>query len=122
MVLYTSSKPDNLQRRSKLKQKDPLIGTPTAQVHDCSQRLLRLLPLLRRRLPPSPPPVDGGRCPLGLRQRPHAALRPLLQGFEDVVPPAQPRLILERLHRAHARCHHQTSRACTTHLFNTSRV
>ncbi|CAL9173320.1 unnamed protein product, partial [Musa hybrid cultivar] len=65
-----------------------LIGTPTAQVHYRPQCLLCLLGLRIRRLPLSPR-VDGGRCPLGLRQGAYGVvLRPLLQRSEDVVPPA----------------------------------
>ncbi|RWW43199.1 hypothetical protein BHE74_00051159 [Ensete ventricosum] len=84
-----------------------LFGSPAVQVHDLGHGLLGALGSLRRSLPSSPPPIDGGRYPVGLRERRNAVLGTVVEGPQRVVPPAQPRLVLERFHRRHARCDDQ---------------
>ncbi|CAL9130203.1 unnamed protein product [Musa textilis] len=92
-----------------------LFGSPAVEVHDLGHGLLGALGSLRRSLPSFPPPIDGGSRPVGLRERRHAVLGAAVEGPQRVVPPAQPCLVLERLHRRHARCDDQRSLARRSH-------
>ncbi|KAG6572337.1 hypothetical protein SDJN03_29065, partial [Cucurbita argyrosperma subsp. sororia] len=79
-----------------------VIRTPTAKVHDRSQRFLGLMQLLAGR------GSHGGGKLLGLRNRPNMVFGVVVGGSYEMVPPADS-LILEGLHDADAGCHNQRS-------------
>uniref|UniRef100_A0A8R7TNZ1 Uncharacterized protein n=1 Tax=Triticum urartu TaxID=4572 RepID=A0A8R7TNZ1_TRIUA len=92
-----------------------LIWAPAAEVHDGPQPLLGLL-----RSPPLRHSHRGGRKLLGaLRGAPtDVGLGSPVDGPEGIVPAAEPGLILERLHGAHAHGHHPRRLRRTSHCFS----
>jgi len=122
LYLYVWTRRGGIAIRIRRVYKEELIRAPADEV-------VRLVQLLLLRSPGPGGPAGGGRGSggrsaaargLGRRERHRHGTagdddligggRAVVERAESVVPPAQPRLVLERLHRAHARRHHQRRR------------
>lgn len=84
------------------------IRTPAAEVHDFSERLLRMLGLVIYEFTWNQSRGWGREFWMSLRIRPEMGLGLLLHQFHCVIPPADS-LVFQGLHNSHTCCHYPCS-------------